>query len=211
MASSGGRDFAPAACLTAISAGVKGEGNEILSTLARPMSKFSCELGGSGASLLGTGVILDFGGLLTPRELDFLDSRRYAGLELFAFEGLDLAWDESAAGPAEAALAKNPRMLCCLPDGGAEPAFGVLELPKSRPGVSTGRCGSSAMMSAAVDMSREQRVEEDSLDNSRHFKMHQCASPADQESRQFEAQARLHVEPGVGETRGGRGSRVGKL
>lgn len=68
---------------------------------------FSCELEGSKASLLGTGVVFD--GFL----LDLVVSLRHEGVG-----------EEVGTGEA---LAKNPRMLCCcLPevaDDDIEPAF----------------------------------------------------------------------------------------
>jgi hypothetical protein len=84
------------ACLTVTSTGVTGEGSVVL--LAAPPQIFmSCwELSGPGASLLGAGVTLPFGRFLAlPRELDFVDGPRVAGLGSVLGAGLDLASDET--------------------------------------------------------------------------------------------------------------------
>lgn len=81
-------------------------------TFARPacflivdVAMFSCELEGSIASLLGTGVMLE-GFRLSWRELVLVDSFRQG--DESGIRGEDLvAFCE--------ALEKKPRMLCCLP------------------------------------------------------------------------------------------------
>lgn len=104
--------FAGAACLMTISAGVTGDGrpsSTTLSFLERVAFSFSCELAGSGASLLGTGVtLLGRACLGLAIELDLVVSWRH---------GEDLSasfWAGLAAGVAPA-LEKKPRMLCCFP------------------------------------------------------------------------------------------------
>ncbi len=102
---------AAAACLTITSADVSGEGKLPSTTLATGTLLFSWELRGSGASLLGIGVMLLEGRFLeVGKALDLVVSFKL---------GDDLEeWQVGAAGelpPVAAALAKNPRMLCCLP------------------------------------------------------------------------------------------------
>lgn len=98
--------MAAAACLTTISAGVKGEGRLSPTTLSLSRPKFSWELGGSMASLLGTGVMLLAREILAI-ELDFVVSLRQ-GDEL-SVGGVAFGVDDIPL------LAKKPRMLLCLP------------------------------------------------------------------------------------------------
>lgn len=94
------------------SAGVTGDGKAGEGTLTFEESMFSWELGGSIASLLGTGVIVDRLGL--ARKLVLVDSFRHVGegSASLGAVGVDLTADP---------LLKKPRMLCCLPPD-AEPA-----------------------------------------------------------------------------------------
>ncbi len=69
---------------------------------------FSCELAGSGASLLGTGVILDRFGL--AEKLILVLSRRQLDVGAVV---LDAILDEEAG--VDEALVKKPRILRCLP------------------------------------------------------------------------------------------------
>lgn len=86
-------------------------------------SWFSCELEGSMASLLGTGVALeDFLFFLSCRELDFVVSWRHEEREgvvlVLVFWWLTLAVAGVVVVDFEGAmgddLAKKPRMLCCF-------------------------------------------------------------------------------------------------
>ena len=101
------------ACWGTVSAGVTGEGRLFSATLSLRLGRFSCELGGSIASLLGTGVMVLERTTLAI-ELDFVVSRRQG--------------DEAASSALAVAArcvegvplrTKKPRMLCCLPVDGA--------------------------------------------------------------------------------------------
>jgi len=115
-----------AGCFRPISAGVTGDGKSILATLtARVESLFSCELQGSTASLLGTGVMAT-ACLTLDMELDLVVSVRQGKRASLSFwdgvlEDEDGGGCDDGAAPDEefgvvpAALEKKPRMLCCLP------------------------------------------------------------------------------------------------
>lgn len=94
------------------SAGVTGDGKAGEGTFAFAESMFSWELGGSIASLLGTGVTVDLLGLTS--KLVLVDSFRHVGEGSTALGAVGVVF---AADP----LLKKPRMLCCLPPD-AEPA-----------------------------------------------------------------------------------------
>lgn len=75
---------------------------------------FSWELEGSRASLLGTGVMLAAGFLLTGRELDFVVSFKQ-GEESFVSLGEGFADEAGPPVGVWAGLEKKPKMLFCLP------------------------------------------------------------------------------------------------
>lgn len=77
-----------AGCIRAFSAGVTGDGKAILATLTAVESLFSCELQGSMASLLGTGVIVTFR-LALGMVLDFDVSVRHGKRVSFLDKVLD--------------------------------------------------------------------------------------------------------------------------
>lgn len=83
-------------------------------------STFSWELRGSAASLLGTGVMLDWR-LAKDKELAFVVSLRQVEDTLSAFEVDGVAEAEEAGAPALGfgfgwlAFEKKPKMLCCFP------------------------------------------------------------------------------------------------
>lgn len=81
-------------------------------------SRFSCELEGSTASLLGTGVTVE-GFLLSWSELDLVVSFRQGEEAGCLVDALEACWDWDWE-----ALEKKPRMLCCFAP--AEAAEGVL-------------------------------------------------------------------------------------
>lgn len=78
--------FGGAACLEGGSAGVTGDGSESWNTLTVASERFSWELEGSMASLLGTGVMLEDPFLFSWRELRLVFSLRQ-GDELAVGEG----------------------------------------------------------------------------------------------------------------------------
>jgi hypothetical protein len=107
-------------CLKRFSAGVTGDGKAVLATLTAVESLFSCELQGSTASLLGTGVMVTFR-LTLDLELDLDVSVRHGKRESFLDRVLPKE-DGTCCGDGlaledvvPAALEKKPRILCCLP------------------------------------------------------------------------------------------------
>lgn len=110
-------------CFRGCSAGVTGDGKASLATLTAVEPLFSCELEGSTASLLGTGVIVTVR-LTLAMELDFEVSVRQETTESL-WDGVldeedgsccdDGVAPEDEFGVVPAALEKKPRMLCCLP------------------------------------------------------------------------------------------------
>ena len=105
---------------TGFSAGVTGDGKvSLLATLTAVESLFSCELQGSTASLLGTGVMVAIR-LTLDLELDLEVSVRHGKMDSFLGK-VDGAGREAGVAPEDefgvvpAALEKKPRMLCCLP------------------------------------------------------------------------------------------------
>jgi hypothetical protein len=118
--------FLLAGCFHRFSAGVTGDGKASLATLVtRVESLFSCELQGSTASLLGTGVMVTVR-LTLDIELDLVVSVRQGKIgtssgRLCVFDDEDGGTCDGGVAPAveigvvPAALEKKPRMLCCLP------------------------------------------------------------------------------------------------
>lgn len=102
-------------CLT--SAGVTGDGKVGAATLAFVESMFSWELGGSMASLLGTGVTFDLLGF--ARKLSLVDSLRHVGEASASLE----ADGVGVLFAADAGLLKKPRILCCFPVDAEPPVF----------------------------------------------------------------------------------------
>ncbi len=104
-------------CFTENSAGVMGDGRAgEAATLALVETTFSWELGGSMASLLGTGVMCARLGL--AREFELVVSLRHGDESGWLGAGL-------AAVGVEADLPKKPRILCCLPPEAVPPIFFV--------------------------------------------------------------------------------------
>jgi hypothetical protein len=106
-----------AAGFTRFSAGVAGDGKVVLATLTALESLFSCELPGSTASLLGTGVMVT-GRLVAGMELDLVVSVRHG--KRVSFLDAEECWRDGMApedefGVVPAALEKKPRILCCFP------------------------------------------------------------------------------------------------
>jgi hypothetical protein len=103
-------------CFNTFSAGVRGDGKALSSTLICDRVSFSWELVGSGASLLGTGVIFERLGLAV--KLILVLSRRQLDEGPLVFGVL-----AEEAG-VEEALLKKPKMLRCLPpEADALPVF----------------------------------------------------------------------------------------
>lgn len=99
-----------------------GDGRESLGTFESTciVSLFSCELRGSGASLLGTGVMVE-DRFTKDSELDFVvvsfrqdDDGVLLSLEVAAGEDVEVDVGPVFIGRV-ADLAKKPRMLCCFP------------------------------------------------------------------------------------------------
>lgn len=113
-----GRTFAATAVLSSSSVGDEGGGKESLEILVSRTiaSRFSWELRGSTASLLGTGVMLT-GRFAMDSELLFVVSFRHDDF-LFPLEADVVLLDVGVAlfdlGCVEA-LEKKPKMLCCFP------------------------------------------------------------------------------------------------
>jgi hypothetical protein len=109
-------------CFNIFLVGLTGDGRTNLATLTAVESLFSCELQGSTASLLGTGVMVTVR-LTFDKELDLEVSVRQGKRESFWAGVLDdedgSCCDDGVApeefGVVPAALEKKPRMLCCLP------------------------------------------------------------------------------------------------